>query len=487
MCSSHVTDVDFNNIIAKGNEFNELFKIIYDSSFEKDMINNILNKLLEKYPKNFNDFVYNNFKKEMFDDINDVNSFNSNDTTFSNSHYDNFSSCSNIECNSQFDNYSCCSTEYIENFDDDNSLIHKQNLSTLEHFDPNQLPNDKLGELDILDPEQYHISYESNQSYEILLDPKKRKLTAYPIEFHDIWKYYKDQAAAFWTAEKVPFGKDYSDFQKFNPNVQHFIKMVIAFFANSDGIVNWNLSERFTKDVQITEALFTYQYQIMMENIHSEVYSLMLEQIITDPQEKTKMFNAIYTIPSIKLMADWAFKWIQSDKSFAHRLVAFAIVEGIFFSGAFAAIFWIKSQYGDVMQGLLTSNEWIARDEGLHCEFACVLYSYINNRLSNEDIYEIMSEAVTITQKFMTDALPVRLIGMNQKYMDDYIEYIADILLDMLDYKKLYGKKNPFDFMAKIGLSNKSNFFEKRTTDYQDESINNETRDSNFDDFTDDF
>lgn len=332
------------------------------------------------------------------------------------------------------------------------------------------------------------INKKRSQPYEPLLDPKNKKFTAFPIAHIPIWKLYKQQVAAKWFAEEIDFSRDYYDFLTLNNDEQHFIKMILAFFANADGIVNFNLSERFTKEIQVTEAIFAYQWQIMMENIHSETYSLMLENIVKDVDEKNKLFNAINTVPSIKAMADWSFKWIDSDKSLAHRLVAFAIVEGVFFSGAFASIFWIKIYKGDnIMPGLLKSNELIARDEGMHCEFACVLYQYIINKLTDKQIGKIMREAVIISQTFMQDALPIRLIGINQNYMNDYIEYIGDRLLVMLGYNKIYNKSNPLEFMDTIGIANKNNFFEGRTTEYQDSNIHNSTKNTDFTKISDDF
>jgi len=476
-CSS--LDINLNDsieeslIIAKANEFNTIFKILENSTLEanpKNMVMFLLNKLNEKYPMIVNEFTNSNTKdnksnsNEMNDNIMTVNeekekyfgkNDNSSDVAVDGSDYEDRMNISS----------------YISNCKRSSSGGRSSNNSDDNEYDDN---------------ENYSMSSNNNNSrdsksnksaeYELLLDPSKKRFTAYPIDFSDIWNMYKVQQAAFWVATEIDFSKDYDDFcTKFSSGEQHFIKMIIAFFANSDGIVNWNLSERFTKDIQVTEAIFAYQFQIMMENIHSEVYSLMLENIIKDPKEKDMMFNAIHTIPSIKAMADWAFKWIESDKSFAHRLVAFAIVEGVFFSGAFASIFWIKSHKQNAMPGLTKSNEFIARDEGMHCEFACELYKYIENKLSSKQIYKIIDEAVKISQTFMQDALPVRLIAMNQTYMDDYIEYVADRLLQMLNYKKLYNKANPFEFMAKIGLANKDDFFVHRPNNYQESTINNTT------------
>ena len=289
--------------------------------------------------------------------------------------------------------------------------------------------------------------------------------------------------ASFWKAEEIDFSGDYNDFLTLSDGEKYFVEMILAFFAASDGIVNFNLSERFTKEIQNTEILFTYQFQTMIENIHSEVYSLMLENIVKDVARREFLFNAIQNIESIKLMADWAFKWIESSASFAHRVVAFAVVEGVFFSGAFAAIFWLKkyknknrsdfSKGKPFMDGLIKSNKFISRDEGQHCAYACEVYSLLNHKLPASEINEIIKEGVEIAKKFMTDAIPVKLIGMSNQSMCDYIEYIGDRMLIMLGYKKIYNKANPFKFMETIGLNDKTNFFESRPHEYQDSHIMN--------------
>lgn len=316
---------------------------------------------------------------------------------------------------------------------------------------------------------------------EPILNPNNRKFTALPITYQNIWRRYKEQMACFWKEEEIDFSNDYEDFLTLSADEQHFIKMILAFFAASDGIVNFNLSERFIKDIQNTEILFMYQYQIMMENIHSSVYSLMLNNIVKNEDEREYLFNAIKNVDSIKSMAEWSFKWIESSESFAHRLVANAIVEGIFFSGAFAAIFWLKkyknsqnaSKGKPFMDGLIKSNHFISRDEGLHCVGACDVYGLLINKLPNDKINQILMEGVEIAKVFYTDALPVNLIGMNHNLMCDYIEYIADRLLTMLGHKKIYGKTNPFKFMETIGLNNKTNMFETRPHEYQDSHIMN--------------
>ncbi|QKF93831.1 ribonucleoside diphosphate reductase small subunit [Fadolivirus algeromassiliense] len=317
---------------------------------------------------------------------------------------------------------------------------------------------------------------------EPILSENMRKFTALPIQYQNIWKKYKEQLASFWKAEEIDFSNDYNDFLTLNDNEKYFVEMILAFFAASDGIVNFNLSERFTKDVKNTEILFTYQFQTMMENVHSETYSLMLDNIVKDPHKKQFLFNAIKNVESVKLMADWAFKWIESSKSFSYRVIAFAIVEAVFFSGAFAAIFWLKkyknknrdaSKGTPFMDGLIKSNKFISRDEGMHAAFACEVYSLLKNKLPQSEVNEILKEGVIVSQKFMTDALPVKLIGMSSQSMCDYIEYIGDRLLVMLGYKKIYNKKNPFKFMETIGLNDKTNFFESRPHEYQDAHIMN--------------
>jgi ribonucleotide reductase beta subunit family protein with ferritin-like domain len=306
--------------------------------------------------------------------------------------------------------------------------------------------------------------------YEEILDTNNIKFTVFPIKYPEVWNKYKEMVGCYWRAEEITFNKDYDDFCKLNSDEQHCIKMILAFFASSDGIVNFNLSERFLKDVTMTEARIAYQFQIMMENVHGEVYSLMLENIIKDDYERNKLYNAVKTIDSVKLMADWAFKWIESTKNFGYRLIAFAIIEGIFFSGAFATIFWLKkyrSNGENFMEGLTKSNEYISRDEGLHCDFACLLYSLLKNKIPEKEVYIMLDDAVEIAKVFTLDSIKCKLIGMNSDMMCSYIEYISDRLLINLGYAKKYNAQNPFDFMEFIGFNVKNNFFESRTTDYQ--------------------
>lgn len=304
----------------------------------------------------------------------------------------------------------------------------------------------------------------------------------FPIKYHDIWEMYKTAEHSFWTAEEIDLAQDLTDWNdKLNDDEKHYIKNVLAFFAASDGIVNENLAENFLKEVQYAEAKSFYGFQISMENIHSETYSLLIDTYIKDEDEKDRLFNAIDTVPSVKKKADWALKWIESD-SFAERLIAFAAVEGIFFSGSFCSIFWLKKR--GLMPGLAFSNELISRDEGLHCEFACLLHNkYVQNKISQERITQIIIEAVEIEKEFVTDSLPVSLIGMNSKLMQQYIEFVADYWLVALGCKKFYNSVNPFDFMDMLSLQNKSNFFEKRTSEYQkpkDREIDFTTFDEDF-------
>jgi ribonucleoside-diphosphate reductase beta chain len=286
----------------------------------------------------------------------------------------------------------------------------------------------------------------------------------FPIEHHDIWDYYKKAQQVFWTAEEIDLAQDLTDWEKLNEGEQHFVKHILAFFAASDGIVNENLAENFVAEVQYTEAKFFYGFQIMMENIHSETYSLLIDTYIKDKEEQNHLFNAIDTVPAVQKKAEWALKWIGSE-SFVERLIAFAAVEGIFFSGSFCSIFWLKKR--GLMPGLSFSNELISRDEGLHTDFAVHLYkNHIENKLSRERILEIIDSALNIEKEFITEALPVSLIGMNSELMKQYLEYVSDRLLMDIGVGKVYNTENPFDFMANIALQNKTNFFEKRVADY---------------------
>ncbi|QSZ37342.1 hypothetical protein DSL72_009440 [Monilinia vaccinii-corymbosi] len=302
---------------------------------------------------------------------------------------------------------------------------------------------------------------------EPLLQENPNRFVLFPIKYHEIWQMYKKAEASFWTAEEIDLSKDLHDWNnRLNDDERYFISHVLAFFAASDGIVNENLVERFSGEVQIPEARCFYGFQIMMENIHSETYSLLIDTYIKEQAQKTYLFNAIDTIPCIKKKADWAVKWIQDKNStFAQRLVAFAAVEGIFFSGSFASIFWLKKR--GLMAGLTFSNELISRDEGLHTDFACLLFSHLKHRPSKQAVQDVITEAVAIEQEFLTEALPCALLGMNANLMKQYIEFVADRLLIALGNEKVYRSANPFDFMENISLAGKTNFFEKRVGDYQ--------------------
>lgn len=305
---------------------------------------------------------------------------------------------------------------------------------------------------------------------EPILKENPNRFVLFPIEHSDIWDFYKKSEASFWTAEEIDLSQDTVDWEeKLNDDERHFIKHVLAFFAASDGIVNENLAENFLSEVQYTEAKFFYGFQVMMENIHSETYSLLIDTYIKDPKEKDTLFNAIETLDCVKKKANWALNWIDNG-SFAERLIAFAAVEGIFFSGSFCSIFWLKKR--GLMPGLTFSNELISRDEGMHCDFACLLYnSHLINRLPEEKVRKIIVEAVEIEQEFVTDALPVKLIGMNAELMSQYIEFVADRLLSELGLEKVYNVSNPFDFMDMISLQGKTNFFEKRVAEYQKSGV----------------
>jgi ribonucleoside-diphosphate reductase beta chain len=304
---------------------------------------------------------------------------------------------------------------------------------------------------------------------EKILTENKNRFVLFPLQHHDIWAYYKKAEASFWTAEEIDLSADLADWEKLNEGEKHFVKHVLAFFAASDGIVNENLAENFVSEVQYTEAKFFYGFQIMMENIHSETYSLLIDTYIKDKEEQNHLFNAIDTVPAVQKKAEWALKWIGSE-SFVERLIAFAAVEGIFFSGSFCSIFWLKKR--GLMPGLSFSNELISRDEGMHTDFAVHLYNnHIENKLSKDRIIEIIDSALTIEKEFITEALPVSLIGMNSELMKQYLEYVSDRLLMDLGVGKIYNSENPFDFMKNIAMENKTNFFEKRVSEYSKSGV----------------
>jgi ribonucleoside-diphosphate reductase beta chain len=307
---------------------------------------------------------------------------------------------------------------------------------------------------------------ENMQVKEPILEDNPNRFVLFPIEHDDIWNFYKKAEASFWTAEEIDLDPDVIDWnEKLNDDERYFIRHILAFFAASDGIVNENLAENFVSEVQYTEAKFFYGFQIMMENIHSETYSLLIDTYIKDTVEKARLFQAIETMECVKKKADWAMSWIDNG-SFAERLVAFAAVEGIFFSGSFCSIFWLKKR--GIMPGLSFSNQLISRDEGLHCDFACLLYTkHLVNKMPKKTVEKIITDAVDIEKEFIIEALPVKLIGMNSDLMSQYIEFVADRLLQELGNDKVYNATNPFDFMEMISLQGKTNFFEQRVAEYQ--------------------
>ena len=311
---------------------------------------------------------------------------------------------------------------------------------------------------------------------EPLLAPDDNRFVMFPIKYQDVWEMYKKQVDCFWRAEEIDLSKDLDNWESLNQDERHFISMILAFFAASDGIVLENLASRFMNEVQVSEARAFYGFQIAMENIHSHTYSLLIETYIKEKEEKHRLFNAIENFPCIKKKSDWAQKWIHDNRSsFATRLVAFACIEGIFFSGAFCSIYWMKKR--GLMPGLTFSNELISRDEALHCEFAVLLYSKLVKKVDKARIHEIIKEAVEIETEFICDALPCRLIGMNSELMTQYIQFVADRLCVQLGYKKIYNVSNCFDWMELISLEGKTNFFEKKVAEY---SLANKRQDNAF-------
>lgn len=310
---------------------------------------------------------------------------------------------------------------------------------------------------------------------EPILVETKNRFCLYPIMYPEIWEAYKKHKSSFWTAEEIDFSADKNDWERLDDNEKYFIEHILAFFAGSDGIVLENLVTNFCKEIPIPEVRCFYTFQAMIENIHSEAYSLLIDTYVQSSKRRMYLFNAIDEIPCIHKKAQWAIRYIDAKNSFAKRLVAFGIVEGLFFSGAFCAIFWLKER-GLMTKSLGKSNEWIARDEGLHTDFAVLLYKYIKNRISPAEMREMMEEAVTIENEFICESLPCRLIGMNHELMTEYIQYVADRLMVQFGYKKIYDASNPFAFMNKISLEGKTNFFEQRVTEYV---ISSSVKDSN--------
>ncbi|CAF0912389.1 unnamed protein product [Adineta steineri] len=325
--------------------------------------------------------------------------------------------------------------------------------------------NDDVNIFENLIEKKLNINVKSYEEDEPILRENPSRYVLFPIRYHDVWNFYKRALASIWTCEEVDLANDMRDWLRLTPDEQYFIKHVLAFFAASDGIVGENLVEKFSGEVQIPEARCFYGFQIAIENIHSEMYSLLIDTYIKDPRERDVLFNAMSTLPYVKKKADWAIRWISDKSTFAERLVAFACVEGIFFSGSFASIFWLRER--GVMPGLTFSNELISRDEGLHTDFACLLFEHIVHKPSVERIEEILREAVEIEIEFLTDALPCSLIGMNSAAMAQYIKFVADRLLVELGCSKIYHCDCPFDFMNNISITGKTNFFEKRVGDYQ--------------------
>ncbi len=313
---------------------------------------------------------------------------------------------------------------------------------------------------------------------EILLREDPNRFTLFPIRWNDIWKAYETHKSAFWTAQEIDYSADLDDWETLTYNEKHFIEHILAFFAGSDGIVLENLVSNFCREIQIPEVRCFYGFQAMIENIHGETYSLLIDTFVKDEKRKAELFNAIDTIPCVARKAEWALKWVNNINPFSERLVAFAAVEGIFFSGSFCAIFWLKDR-GKMVKALGKSNELISRDEGLHTDFAVLLYSYIQQKLSQERIEEIIREAVEIEENFICESLPCRLIGMNSELMREYIQFVADRLITQLGYNKIFNSKNPFQFMEALSLDGKTNFFEQRVTEYQ--LANNTNRNFNLD------
>ena len=320
----------------------------------------------------------------------------------------------------------------------------------------------------------------AEKNTEPLLKENPNRYVMFPIHYKDIWEMYKKAVASFWTVEEVDLIQDLSDWKKLSDNEKFFIKNVLAFFAGSDGIVLENLVERFMNDIQIPEVRSFYGFQVAIENIHSECYSLLIDTYITDPLEKTKLFNAIDTIPCVQKKANWAIKWIgDKESSFQKRLIAFAVVEGIFFSGSFCSIFWLKSR--KLMPGLSFSNQLISRDEKLHTDFAVLLYNnYIKNKINQDEVHKMFREAVDIEIEFITESIPCNMIGMNTELMKEYIKYVADFLLTQLNYDKIWKVQNPFGFMEQISLEGKTNFFESRVSEYSKSGINIKPEDMKF-------
>jgi ribonucleotide reductase beta subunit family protein with ferritin-like domain len=312
--------------------------------------------------------------------------------------------------------------------------------------------------------------YTEQIEYEPILDKSNRRFTLFPIKYHTLWDEYKKQEKSLWTAEEIDFSQDYKDFETLDHDTKYVIKMILAFFASMDGIVNLNLDQNLISKITINEAITTYRFQAMMEGIHNECYSLMIDNLIKDPVEKLHLFDSIKTIPSIKKIADWALRWIDMPTSIAHKIIAFACIEGILFSGAFAIIYWLKNYNGGgkiILPGLTKSNELISRDEKFHCDFACELYKLLNNKLSDSELKQIVSESVEIAKNFNIESIKCKLVGLNSNLMNQYVEFVADRLVVSLGYSKIYKSTNPFSFIDTLGMVQKTNFHESRATEYK--------------------
>ncbi|EFC47709.1 predicted protein [Naegleria gruberi] len=329
-----------------------------------------------------------------------------------------------------------------------------------------------------LEPKLFE-QYKQLEKEEEILKENPHRFVLFPLHYPKMWEMYKKTMASFWTVEEVDLHTDITEWEKLNSNEQHFIKTVLAFFAASDGIVNENLCQQFMAQVQVPEARCFYGFQIAIENIHAEMYSTLIETLIKDQRERNRLFHAIDTVPSVQKKANWALKWINSENLFAERLLAFACVEGIFFSGSFCSIFWLKKR--GLMPGLSFSNELISRDEGLHTDFACLLYSTLKyTKLPQQVVHSLVYEAVEIEKEFISESLPVDLIGMNSRLMQQYIEMVADRLLVSIGYEKIYNSSNPFDWMNIISVSGKTNFFEKKVGEYAKANIMSNKKDKVF-------
>merc|ERR1711892_1234703 len=355
----------------------------------------------------------------------------------------------------------------------------KMTLTSIENLSIHEKENAHSKTKEIKPKQITTVKKVESSEVEPLLAPNPRRFVILPIQYDDIWRMYKKAEASFWTAEEVDLSLDMNDWNKLKPDERYFISHVLAFFAASDGIVNENLVERFMKDVQVPEARCFYGFQIAIENIHSEMYSLLIDTYVKDREEREKLFNAVETVPAVKKKEDWALKWINAENaSYGERIIAFASVEGIFFSGSFAAIFWLKKR--GLMPGLTFSNELISRDEGLHTDFACLMFRHLVNKPSPASVESIIREAVEIECEFLTEALPVALIGMNEILMVQYIKFVADRLLVELDCEKVWKVENPFDFMENISLEGKTNFFEKKVGEYQKAGVMSSKEESKF-------